>query len=250
MRAVLRSMDREQKEIDAVVSYTDAVRAAIREMHIDPGKRNVLITHQFITGAETSDSEERSVGGADNVDASVFRDFDYVALGHIHRPQYVERETIRYCGTPLKYSFSEAGHEKSVTVAELGDKGEFSWRAVPLAPLRDMREIRGTYDELTLKQNYENTETDDYVHITLTNEEEILEAVARMRIIYPNLMRLDYDNQRTRASDELQAAEETEQKTPLELFGDLFEMQNGKPMTTRQKQYAGRIIEEVWEEEQ
>lgn len=250
MRAVLRSMDREQKEIDAVVSYTDAVRAAIREMHIDPGKRNVLITHQFITGAETSDSEERSVGGADNVDASVFRDFDYVALGHIHRPQYVERETIRYCGTPLKYSFSEAGHEKSVTVAELGDKGEFSWRAVPLAPLRDMREIRGTYDELTLKQNYENTETDDYVHITLTNEEEILEAVARMRTIYPNLMRLDYDNQRTRASDELQAAEETEQKTPLELFGDLFEMQNGKPMTTRQKQYAGRIIEEVWEEEQ
>ena len=136
-------------------TYTDALRTAVEQMSVDPAARNVLITHQFVTGAWRSESEDISVGGTDNVDASVFDAFDYVALGHIHGPQHVGRETMRYCGTPLKYSFSEAGHQKSVTAVELGEKGSVQVRAIPLTPRRDMREIRGTYLELTAKSYYD-----------------------------------------------------------------------------------------------
>ena len=138
-------------------SYTDAMRTVIEAMDVDPAARNLLVTHQFVTGAARSESEEISVGGTDNVDASVFDRFDYVALGHIHSPQSVERESLRYCGTPLKYSFSEARQEKSVTVVELGRKGELRLRTLPLTPLRDMRELRGSYMELTALSSYQGT---------------------------------------------------------------------------------------------
>ena len=179
-------------------SYTEAIRTAISHMEIHEEERNLLITHQFVTGAQRSESEEISVGGTDNVDASVFQAFDYVALGHIHGPQQMGRESIRYCGTPLKYSFSEAGHHKSVTVLELREKGNLKIRTVDLLPLHDMRELKGTYEELTNRKNYEGTAVDDYLHITLTDEEDILDAIGKLRVIYPNLMKLDYDNQRTR----------------------------------------------------
>ena len=167
---------------DKIESYTDAITVAVREMQVDQNYRNIIITHQFVTGAERSDSEELSVGGTDNVDASAFDGFDYVALGHIHRPQNVGSETIRYCGSPLKYSFSESPYEKSVTVVELKEKGNTSVRTVPLTPMRDMVELKGTYDELTLKSFYENTSyREDYVHITLTDEEDIPDVVQVIR---------------------------------------------------------------------
>ena len=185
-----------------IATYTDALAAAIEAMEVDPAGRNVLVTHQFVTGAARCDSEEVSVGGSDNVDVSVFDPFDYVALGHIHGPQRVGRDTVRYCGTPLKYSFSEAGQQKSVTVVELGAKGDVAVRTVPLTPLRDMAELRGTYETLTFRGFYEGTGyPGDYVHITLTDEEDIPDAVSRLRVIYPNLMKLDYDNARTRAGN-------------------------------------------------
>ncbi|MBQ9661942.1 MAG: exonuclease SbcCD subunit D [Oscillospiraceae bacterium] len=230
-----------------IASYTDAVQVAIEQMHMDPAERNVLITHQFVTGAERSESEEVSVGGADNVDASVFDGIDYVALGHIHGPQNIDTERIRYCGTPLKYSFSEAAHIKSVTVVELREKGALELRTVPLVPKRDLRELRGSYMELTARSNYEGTNTEDYLHITLTDEEDIPDVAAKLRVIYPNLMKLDYDNRRTRSRSVVGAAEDVERKTPLELLGELYEKQNGAPLSEEQKAFSAGLMESIWE---
>lgn len=233
-----------------ILTYTDALAAAIEAMGVNPAQRNVLVTHQFVTGAARCDSEEISVGGTDNVDVSVFEPFDYVALGHIHGPQQVGRETVRYCGTPLKYSFSEAKHQKSVTVVELGEKGAVSVHTVPLTPMRDLAELRGTYEELTFRGFYQGTSYPrDYVHITLTDEEDIPDAVSKLRIIYPNLMKLDYDNKRTRAGIVLEGAED-QQRSPLELLEEFYEKQNGQPMGEEQRAFAKNLMERIWEEDE
>lgn len=229
-----------EEQID---SYTDAVRVAISKMQVNAAERNVLVTHQFVTGAARCDSEEISVGGADNVDLSAFDAFDYVALGHIHGAQNISPR-VRYCGTPLKYSFSEAKQQKSVTVAELKEKGTLEIRTVPLTPERDMHEIRGTYEEIASKNFYENTTyRSDYMHVTLTDETDVPDAMAKLRVIYRNLMTLSYDNTRTRARTELGAAAETERKTPLELFAEFYEKQNGAPMDEEQRAFVRELIE-------
>ncbi len=233
---------------ESIDSYTDALRTAVSHMGIDISKRNVLLTHQFVTGAATCDSEELSVGGADNVDASVFEDFDYVALGHIHSPQNIAGQHIRYCGTPLKYSFSECRHQKSVTVVELGEKGSLTLRTVPLVPRHDMRQIRGSYDEVTAKSFYDGTDTEDYLHIILTDEEDVPEAMGRLRVIYPNLIQLSYDNTRTRTDSHISGAEDVKAKTPLELFGELYAQQNGQPLSRVQEAYLQDLMEKIWEE--
>lgn len=232
-----------------IESYTDAVRVAVENMNVNADERNVIITHQFVTGAEKCESEEISVGGSDNVDASVFDAFDYVALGHIHGPQNIGSERVRYCGTPLKYSFSEAKHKKSVTVVEMGAKDSLEIRTIALEPKRDMREIKGTYAEITLKDNYINTNTDDYMHITLTDEEDIPDAIGKLRVIYPNLMKLDYDNKRTRSSAKLDIIENIEQRSPLDLFAEFYENQNNQPMTDVQSEFVKSLIESIWEGE-
>ena len=235
-----------------ISSYTDALAAAISVMNIDKSKRNVLITHQFVTGAERSESEEISVGGADNVDATVFEGFDYIALGHIHGPQNIskagELPVIRYCGTPLKYSFSETKHKKSVTVVQMKEKGVIDVSAVPLLPKRDMCEIKGTYDELMAKSFYDGTTYgEDYMHVILTDEEDIPDAIGKLRGVYRNIMKLDYDNTRTRHSTEITGDDEIEIKTPVELFAELYEQQNGLPMTDIQSGFVEKLAEEIWE---
>lgn len=231
---------------EKIENYTDAIKTAIKNRKTDAGRFNILLTHQFVTGALRSESEEFSVGGSDNVDASVLEEFDYVALGHIHRPQQVSQPHIRYCGTPLKYSFSEANHEKSVTVVECGGKGQVTIRTIPLKPRRDMREIKGSYEELTLKANYRNTAVEDYLHITLTDEQDIPDVVNKLRVIYPNLMKLDYDNKRTRAANNLADIQKQENKSPLELFADFYELQNHQPMTEEQLEFCTNLIDEIW----
>ena len=230
-----------------IETWTDAVRTAVDAMAVDPSERNVLIAHQFVTGAERCESEELSVGGADNVDAAVFDVFDYTALGHIHGPQSVGRECVRYCGTPLKYSFSEAGHRKSVTVVELGEKGCPVIRTVPLTPLRDMVELRGTYDELmleTLAARYR----DQYVHITLTDELDIPDAMSRLRIMYPYLMRMDYDRPGGNPDAELSAPDEAQQRSPLALLEAFYLERKGTSMTEEQRRLAQECMEKIWEE--
>ena len=231
-----------------VDSYTDALRAAIGQMAIDPAQRNVLLTHQFVTGAARSDSEERTVGGTDNVDASVFGSFDYVALGHLHRAQEVESPRIRYCGAPLKYAVSEAEQEKSLTVVELGEKGVLKTRPVPLIPRRELRALRGTYLELTARGSCAGADPEDYLHITLTDEEDIPYAAARLRVFYPNLLKLDYDNTRTRMGVQIVDAGDVDRKTPMELFAEFYEKQNGQPLSEEQRAFSLALMEEIWEE--
>lgn len=231
-----------------IENYTDAVKVAIDNMNVDFNERNILVTHQFVTGAELSESEDIIVGGTDNVSGEVFDGFDYVALGHIHREQTVGKDNIRYCGTPLKYSFSEAKHIKSVTILDFNDKGNIEYSKIPLTPFRDMREIRGTYYELTLKSSYESTNTEDYLHITLTDEEDIPDAIGKLRSIYPNIMKLDYDNLRTRGSGTVDAIENIESKSPFELFADLFKQQNNQDMSEEQEEIMRNLIDKIWEE--
>ena len=216
---------------------------------MDPQRRNVLVTHQFVTGAATCESEELSVGGSDNVDASVFDGFDYVALGHIHGPQNIGTNRIRYCGTPLKYSFSEAGHYKSVTLAELGEKGDLKLRTLPLIPKRDLRQLRGSFAQLTDPEQYRQGAKDDYLHIVLTDEEDIPEAVGKLRLIYPNILRLSYDNTRTREDRTVGDAGDVKTRSPLELFGELYEIQNNQPMSETQRSFALELIRSIWEGE-
>lgn len=232
---------------ETIESYTDALRCVTEAIPRREGVRRVLMTHQFVTGAARCDSEEISVGGSDNVDAAVFDGFDYVALGHLHGAQSVGRETVRYCGTPLKYSFSETTQQKSLTVVELGAPGDVHVRTCPLKPLHDMREIRGTYMELTARDYYSVLDTEDYFHVTLTDEQDIPEAIARLRTVYPHILRLDYDNARTRASVEPIGTAEVENRSPLDLFGELYERQNGQPMSAEQQTFLAGLIEDIWE---
>ena len=231
-------------------TYTDALKAVIESFEMDKNERNILVTHQFVTGADRTESEEISVGGSDNVDASVFEAFDYTALGHIHRSQKCKSDNIRYSGTPLKYSFSEAKDVKSVTVIELKEKGDLIINTIPLIPLRDMIEIRGTYEDIMHRDFYKDTNYEnDYVHITLTDEDDIPDAIGKLRTVYHNLMKLDYDNKRTRTSNIIEAVSDTEKKSPFEHFSLFYENQNNQPMTDRQIDFMKMLIGEVWEAE-
>ena len=235
---------------EGIETYEDAVGCAVAHMREEvfvPEARNVLVAHQLVIGASRCDSEEVSVGGLDQVSAALFRDFDYTALGHIHGPQNAGGERIRYCGSPLKYSFSEAGHVKSVTIVDLEEKGNVRVRTRPLIPLHDMREIRGSYEEVVSRDFYRGTAVDDYLHITLTDEEDILDAMGKLRAIYPNIMRLDYDNRRTREGGQLPERVQRA-KSPLELLEELYVLQNNQPMSGEQRELSARLIEEFWED--
>ena len=227
---------------EEVRSAADAVRIALEQTKIDEKERNVLLAHQFVTGAKRCDAEELQVGDVDQIPAELFASFEYVALGHIHSPQKVGRETVRYCGAPLKYSFSEAGQEKSITVVDLKEKSSVDLRTIPLKPLHDLRKIRGTYLEVTAKSFYENRDCEDYLQVTLTDEEDVPDGMAKLRTIYPNLMRLEYDNKRTRSNAEVRAAERVEEKSELELFQEFYELQNNQSMTEVQEQFVEELL--------
>lgn len=233
-----------------IETWTDAVRAVLSQARVDPGRRSVLLAHQFVTGALRTESEEVNVGGADNVDADAFSGFDYVALGHLHGRQSVGHAALRYCGSPLKYSFSEANQDKSLTLVELGEKGNVRIREVPLTPKRDMKEIRGRYMELASRGFYQHLDRDHYYRITLTDEQDQPDAMAKLRVIYPNLMRLDYDNARTRTESLLGRGEDTSRLSPLELFERLYTQQNNQGFSPEQKAYLLNSIEKVWGEAQ
>ena len=232
---------------ERVDSYTDACRLVVDSLGVDESARNVLLCHQFVTGAATCQSEELIVGGTEHVDASVFDCFDYVALGHLHSPQNVGSNRIRYCGTPLKYSFSEANHHKSITVVTLQEKGNLHLHTIPLVPRHNLRELRGCFAQLTHTEYYSAQVRDDYLHIILTDEEDVPEAVGRLRIIYPNLMKLSYDNTRTRTHQCIDGAEHVQHKSPLQLFAELYQQQNNQPMSHVQHTYMQALFETVEE---
>ena len=233
---------------EVIVSYTDAMKTVIKNMNINPEYRNILITHQFVTGASFSDSEELSVGGTDNIDADVFNAFDYVALGHIHRPQNVGNKRIRYCGSPLKYSGKEINQQKSVTIVEIGVKGNLDIKEIPLVPKRDMKIYKGTYKEITDINFYSNINTEDYIFITLTDEEDIPDANRKLRKIYPYLMQLSYDNSRTKNFSVIKSDIRNEKLPPLQLFEEFYESQCNHKMSSEQYEFIDSLIKEVWGE--
>lgn len=235
------------EEAEKVLDYPSAVELALSHLKLDPSERHVLVAHQFVTGARCCESEELQVGTVDQIPVSLLEPFDYTALGHIHSPQPVGNPYVRYCGSPLKYSFSEAGQEKSITVVELFEKGNTLIRTIPLKPSRDMRKIRGTYLEISAREFYKDTNCKDYLQITLTDEEDVTDGLAKLRIIYPNLLRLEYDNRRTRLNTEIQGTDSPEQKTELELFQEFYELQNNQKMTGQQETYVRNLIQELKE---
>lgn len=225
-----------------IESFDDAVRFVINRMNVDESKRNIILAHQFVTGSQTSDSEERSIGGLDNVDADAFDAFDYVALGHIHKPQRFLRDTLRYSGTPLKYSFSEEDNKNSVVVVDFKEKGSIDINLIPLKPIRDMRTVKGKYEEITLKSSYDGSNRDDYIRVVLTDEDDVMDAMARLRAVYPNIMKLEYDNKRSSAGRDFSLGERVEDKTEIELFTELYEQQNGVSMNEKQQEFVERIV--------
>ena len=233
-----------------IANYTDAVRLALSHIDREDGARHVLVTHQLVTGALPCDSEELSIGGSENVDAVVFEGFDYVALGHLHGPQRAGGDHIRYCGTPLKYSFSEAGHHKSVTFVTIRGRGEVQIDTKPLVPMRDLKEIRGTYQELMARSFYQDTDLPgSYLHITLTDEEDVPEALGRMRQVNPYIMKLTYDNTRTRSQQNPLDQRVDARTSPLDLFRRLYQAQNNQPMSEQQDVFLARLIGAIWEGE-
>ena len=231
-----------------ISNLNEAVSLAIEKMELDTSLRNILITHQFVSGAESCESEV-SVGGTDSLDHAVLDAFDYVALGHLHGPQSVGRESVRYCGTPLKYSFSESAHQKSVTVLDMNEKGNISISTVALKPLRDMLKLRGSFEELLSREYYESLDCREaYLQITLSDEEELPAALSCLRLIYPNIMKLEYDNIRSREIRMIEGLDDAEQKSPLEIFSELYELQNNRPMSDTQLAYMSGIIEELEKE--
>ena len=249
------SVVREAYPDEKVTDWTQAMEVLIRNAHVDPAARNIAVAHQYVTASgvrpEECDSEQKHIGGLDNVDYSVFDAFDYAALGHLHGPQRIGRDTVRYAGSPLKYSFSEEKHKKSVTLVEIKEKGQVEYRQLPLVPARDFKTVRGIFSEVMSHGFTAPLSAEDYYRIILTDEQDVDQALARLRkYFYKNLMDLEYDNTRTRTQSDIDAGEEALEKEPIEVLQELFFKQNGTAMNDFQTQTAARLIEEIWGAEQ
>ena len=238
---------------EKIDSYEDAMRVLIQRSEVDPDARNLAVVHQFVTAGshrpEETDSEEKHVGGLDNVDAASFDAFDYVALGHLHGPQQIGRGTIRYAGSPLKYSFSEEKQKKSMTLAEIKEKGVVSYELLPLEARRNLKTVRGSFETVVSPEFTSGLKREDYYRVILTDENDVPNAISRLRRrFYENMMILEYDNTRTSADRRLEAVKGEEEKKPIEVLEDLYEMQNGRTLSQFQKEIAESMIQRIWEE--
>ena len=231
---------------EEIASYTEAVKCAVEHMNVDEKKRNVILAHQFVTGALKSDSEDISVGGLDNVDAEVFEVFDYAALGHIHRSQSMGNERVRYSGTPLKYSFSEVTHEKSVTIVDMKEKGNIDIYTVPLVPQHDLTKIKGSFEEVMSSDFEKNMDKEAYVHVTLTDEVDIPNAFHKLQTVYPNIMQMEYEVRSKKNHSVLEGQSDGKKMDPLELFQEFYAEMNHQPLQAPQQEYLIEKINEIW----
>ncbi|MBQ8921317.1 MAG: exonuclease SbcCD subunit D [Oscillospiraceae bacterium] len=229
------------EEAAQIRSYEDAVRTVLSKFPVSGEGRNVLVCHQFLTGAVTCDSEELAIGGLDNISAELFDAYDYVALGHLHGPQHVSCETVRYAGSPLKYSFSELHQHKSVTVVDLKEKGNVTVTAVPLTPLHGMQELPGTLEALL-----QHEPTEDYVHVLLLDEEPPADAVRQLRTVFPNLLQMTVRNSKFREDRTVSADSRPEYTDFLKLFSEFYAFQNaGAAPNDRQQEIVRRLLEQI-----
>lgn len=231
---------------EKIESYTDAVAALVRAAAPDPAGRNILIAHQFVTAGAAapaaSGSEQLTLGTLDNVDAAVFDPFDYVALGHIHAAQSVGRDVIRYCGSPLAYSAGEAPGEKTVTVVDLGPKGRVETKQLPLSPLHPLRRIQGPLEALLQHAG----PSEDYICARLTDETPPLEPAARLRSVYPNLIRLELTPPGQPRPD-APALERLAKRTPRQLFEEFCEAVHGRALNEQERAFLDEVLGEEGE---
>lgn len=237
---------------DEILSYDETIKKIIEKENIDETQRNIILTHQFVTcigeEVERTDSETISLGGIDNVDISNYDKFDYVAIGHVHRPQRIGRDTARYAGTMLKYSFSEVNHKKTIPIIDFKEKGNINIKLVELTPLRDMREIKGPIEELTKKENYKNTNTEDYIKAIITNEEPVYDAIGQIRKVYPNVLKLEIQNSKSSVSqndEKEKKLQNIKNKSEVELFNEFYKFQNYTELNDEQTQVIENIVKEI-----
>lgn len=237
-----------------ISSYDDAVRCIIENTKIDTNERNIILVHQFVTASgvelERSDSESISLGGIDNIDVSIFDKFDYVAMGHIHGSQKLIRDTVRYAGSPLKYSFSEVKQRKSVPIIEFKTKDDIKLDLIELKPMRDMRIIKGPIDKLLDKEIYSLGNRDDYINAIITDDDYVVDAIGKLRKVYKNVLKIDYSNNRTEFlnKDDFRVSGDVKLKSPLELFGDFYRLQNNIKIDEEREDIVSEIIKEVLDE--
>ena len=210
-----------------IESFNDAISCVIKNSDIDTSKRNIIICHQYITGGASSDSDF-SIGGLDNIDAEVFKDFDYVALGHLHQAQKIQRETLRYAGSPLKYSFSEVNHKKSVYLVDMKEKEEIEIKKIPLSALRDVREVKGSFaDIMNMQPSF------DYTRVVLTDEIVAPDAMITVSTVFPNMLSFAVHNSKTQGETEMSVSEGFEEKSITEVFCDFFKLCNNDCMPSK-----------------
>lgn len=243
-------------ENEVISSYHDAVKKVIEKENINEDERNIILSHQFVTAGnvepEKSDSETLILGGTENVDVSVYDKFDYVALGHIHGPQRIGRDTARYSGTMLKYSFSEVNQNKCLTILDFKEKGNLIIdTSITIKPLRDMRVIKGPIEELISKEVYSKTNREDYIKAIITNEEQVYDAIGQIKKIYPNTLRLDIENSKSEIQQELKMSDldDIKKKDEVELFNEFYQYQNNQELNEKQLEIMKQIVKEVKKED-
>ena len=235
---------------EEIKDYNEAINLILKREKINKNEINILMAHQFVTyngqNPETCESESINIGTIDNVDASLFFDFDYVALGHIHGAQRIGNDNIRYAGTMLKYSFSEIKHHKSLVMINIDEENKLTFDLIPLKPLRDLREIKGPINELIKKENYEGMNTNDYIKAIITDEEPGYEPLSRIRTVYPNTLKLEVRNSKTINNNlELERIEKLKEKSVLELFNDFYKYQNNIDMNKEEEKIIKNLIKEI-----
>ncbi len=243
-------------EDEGITSYHDAVKKVIEKENIKEDERNIILSHQFVTAGnvepEKSDSETLILGGTENVDVSVYDKFDYVALGHIHGPQRIGRDTARYSGTMLKYSFSEVNQNKCLTILDFKEKGNLEINtSITIKPLRDMRVIKGPIEELTSKEIYSKTNREDYIRAIITNEEQVYDAIGQIKKIYPNTLRLDIENSKSEIQQTLQISDldDIKKKDEVDLFNEFYQYQNNQELNESQMDIMKQVVKEVKKED-
>ena len=212
---------------DEIGNYDDAVRTVLKKIRLNPEERNVLVAHQFVTGTSSDpalggseSAATQMVGAVEKVGYDCFDVFDYVALGHIHTPQAVGREQVRYAGSPLKYSLSEAEKDKFATLVTLGGKGDVKVELIPLHPRRDLRRLKGPMAQLLNPDHVAAPE--DYIYATLTDEAPIDNAMGIFQQVYPNTLHIDYENSHTRQVESGEITQAGENKTFAEIISEFY----------------------------
>jgi exonuclease SbcD len=232
-----------------IVTYEDAMRVALEASPVREGVRSVLVAHQFVTNAGVAPrviGGATIVGGVNNVDASLFDAYDYVALWHVHVPQQVRRPEVRYCGTPLRYTFHEADHEKVLTLVDIDAGGSVTVEELPLKPLHDMREVSGYFEDLKEQAASEGAAAQDYVRVTLLDD-ALMDALVKVREFYPNAMALDFARVKGAEVSQMSRVEAIEAKSLPELFSEYFALQTGEELSESQDELVATLAHEIGE---